>query len=211
MLNLKEAESRILGFLELKDGWDYGEGKKICKENVYIAIAIIREIFDEYDEYIESIGSSPTDYGEVNLEFNLNNGNTLEVFIDHEQNEVTSYIETQDDIEEFKIVEIKGVVRHIQKEILRCKNKKNVRYMQDLFIKQPLRTLKKLEFQNYLDLDSEESVLNEEYRSSIQSVPQTKMEECVDMLEPDRIPMVVLVPHVFSGYLMQDCYQALTK
>lgn len=208
MLNLKEAEARLLSFLELKDGWDYGEGKKICKENVYIAIAILREISNEY---IESIGSSPTDYGEVNLEFNLKNGNTLEVFIDHERNEVTSYIETQDNIEEFKIVEIKGVARHIQKEILRCKNKNNVKHMQDLYMKKSLRILKKLEFQDYLDLDPEKRVLNEEYRSSIQSVPQTKMEECVDTLELDRISTVVLANHVFSGCLMQDRYQVLTR
>lgn len=208
MLDLKKAEARILGFLELKDGWDYGEGKRICKENIYIAIAILREISNEY---IESIGSSPTDYGEVNLEFNLKNGNTLEVFIDHEENEVTSYIETQDNIEEFKIVEIKGVARHIQKEILRCKNKNNVKHMQDLYMKQSLRMLKKLEFQDYLDLDPEKSILNEEYRSSTQSVPQTKMEECVDTLELDRISTVALANHVFSGCLMQDHYQVLTR
>ena len=144
MLNLKEIEAKILSLLELKKGWNYGEGEEIRKENAYIAIAIVRKIDDEC---IEGIDATPTDYGEVNLEFNLKNGDTVGVFIDYEQDEATSYIETQYGIRDFKAVKIKGVAGHIQEEITKCKNRVTCRitnsYMQGLYTKCISEVIKK--------------------------------------------------------------------
>ncbi len=218
MLNLKEIEAKILSLLELKKGWNYGEGEEIRKENAYIAIAIVRKIDDEY---IESIDATPTDYGEVNLDFNLKNGDTISVFIDYEQNEATSYVETQDDIRDFKVVKIEGVAKHIQEEIIKCKTnatlkefthtipmlEKRLKSMPDSFINWISAEFENSALQRYLYLSPEEANLNGGYRSLTPSALQIKTGEYADMSKLTKAHTEALAALVFSGPLMQTYYR----
>lgn len=218
MLNLKEIEAKILNLLELKKGWNYGEGEEIRKENAYIAIAIVRKIDDEY---IEGINVTPTDYGEVNLDFNLKNGDTISVFIDYEQNEVTSYVETQDDIRDFKVVKIEGVAKHIQEEIVKCKInaiakentdikemlEKRLKYIQDLYTNQSFMERKISPPQKFSYLRIEKEKLNGGYRSLTPSALQIKTGEYADMSKLTKAHTIALATHVFSGPLTKTCYR----
>ena len=218
MLNLKEIEAKILNLLELKKGWNYGEGEEIRKENAYIAIAIVRKIDDEY---IEGINVTPTDYGEVNLDFNLKNGDTISVFIDYEQNEVTSYVETQDDIRDFKVVKIEGVAKHIQEEIVKCKInaiakentdimemlEKCLKYIQDLYTNQSFMERKISPPQKFSYLRIEKEKLNGGYRSLTPSALQIKTGEYADMSKLTKAHTIALATHVFSGPLTKTCYR----
>lgn len=218
MLNLKEIEAKILNLLELKKGWNYGEGEEICKENAYIAIAVVRKIDDEY---IESIDATPTDYGEVNLDFNLKNGDTISVFIDYEQNEATSYVETQDDIRDFKVVKIEGVAKHIQEEIAKCKTnaiakentdikemlEKCLKYIQDSYTTQSFVERKISPLQKFSYLNVEGKKLNGVYHSLTPSALQIKTGEYADMSKLTKAHTIALATHVFSGPLMQTCYR----
>ena len=218
MLNLKGIEAKILNLLELKKGWNYGEGEEIRKENAYIAIAIVRKIDDEY---IEGINVTPTDYGEVNLDFNLKNGDTISVFIDYEQNEVTSYVETQDDIRDFKVVKIEGVAKHIQEEIVKCKInaiakentdikemlEKCLKYIQDLYTNQSFMERKISPPQKFSYLRIEKEKLNGGYRSLTPSALQIKTGEYADMSKLTKAHTIALATHVFSGPLTKTCYR----
>ena len=212
MLNLKEIEAKILSLLELKKGWNYGEGEEIRKENAYIAIAIVRKIDDEC---IEGIDAAPTDYGEVNLEFNLKNGDTVGVFIDYEQDEATSYIETQYGIRDFKAVKIKGVAGHIQEEITKCKNRVTCRitnsYMQGLYTKCISEVIKKLKSPKYSDLSAKVINLSEVYLSSMLNVQQAETEACAGMSELSEKHIVASGIHVFSGSLTPSYYPMSAK
>lgn len=213
MLNLKEIEAKILSLLELKKGWNYGEGEEIRKENAYIAIAIVRKIDDEY---IEGIDAMPTNYGEVNLDFNLKNGDTISVFIDYEQNEATSYVETQDDIRDFKVVKIEGVAGYIQEEIAKCKNRAIYkiiinRYMQGSYTKRISEVIKNLKSPKYSDLNSKAINLSAVYLSLMSNAQQAETEACAGISELIETPMVASPTLVFFGALTPSYYPMSAK
>lgn len=153
MQNLKKAEARILSLLELEDGWDYGKGVKINEDNVWLAIAIAREI---NGEHVDNICAFPTDDGLVDLKFFLKNNIKIGLFIDVEAGEITSYVEAEG-IDDFEVVKIEGVKKHIQKKIERYKNnviwKITKKSMQDYYIKDIFQTSMDLISPQFLSLE----------------------------------------------------------
>lgn len=87
MLNnaLKQIEGKLLTILD-------DETLGVDKDNVYLAIALVRKIAD--NDAIENIHPSFSDYGEIILDIELKNDHSLVIFIDYNGNEVFGYTET---------------------------------------------------------------------------------------------------------------------
>ena len=87
MLNnaLKQIEGKLLTILD-------DETLGVDKDNVYLAIALVRKIAD--NDAIENIHHSFSDYGEIILDIELKNDHSLVIFIDYNGNEVFGYTET---------------------------------------------------------------------------------------------------------------------
>ena len=105
---LKQIEGRLLAILDDKT-------LAVDKDNVYLAIALVRKLAD--NDAIENIHASPSDYGDVILDIILKNDNALVLFFDYKNNRATSYIETDDEIRDFKSFSLEGLSEKIKEEI----------------------------------------------------------------------------------------------
>lgn len=110
MLNnaLKQIEGKLLTILD-------DETLGVDKDNVYLAIALVRKIAD--NDAIENIHPSFSDYGEIILDIELKNDHRLVIFIDYNGNEVFGYTETDHEIKDFKNFPINGLSNKIKEEI----------------------------------------------------------------------------------------------
>lgn len=105
---LKQIEVRLLSILDDKT-------LGVDKDNVYLAIALVRKLVD--NDAIENIHASPSDYGEIILDIELKNDCNLVLFLDYEENKATSYVETDEEIRDFKSFSLEGLAEKINKEI----------------------------------------------------------------------------------------------
>ena len=105
---LKQIEARLLSILDDKT-------LAVDKDNVYLAIALVRKLAD--NDAIENIYVSPSDYGEIILNFELKNDCNLMLFLDYKEDKATSYVETDDEIRDFKSFSLEGLAEEINKEI----------------------------------------------------------------------------------------------
>ena len=105
---LKQIEARLLSILDDKT-------LAVDKDNFYLAIALVRKLAS--NDAIESINAAPSDYGEIILDIELKNDHNLVLFLDYEENKVTSYVETDDEIRDFKSFSLEGLAEEINKEI----------------------------------------------------------------------------------------------
>lgn len=105
---LKQTEGRLLAILD-------DETLGVEKDNVYLAIALVRKLVD--NKAIENINASFNDYGEIILDIELSNDCSLVLFLDHKENEATSYVETDSEIRAFKSFSLEGLAEKINKEI----------------------------------------------------------------------------------------------
>ena len=103
---LKQIEARLLSILD-------DEALVVDKNNVFLAIALVRKLVN--NDAIENI--SPSDYGEIVLDIELKNDHNLVLFLDYEENKATSYVETDDEIRDFKSFSLEGLAEEINKEI----------------------------------------------------------------------------------------------
>ena len=90
---LKQIEAKLLSILD-------DEALVVDKNNVFLAIALVRKLVN--NDAIENINASPSDYGEIVLDIELKNDHNLVLFLDYEENKATSYVETDDEIRDFK-------------------------------------------------------------------------------------------------------------
>lgn len=208
----KKAEARILSLLELEDGWDYGEGVKIDEDNVWLAIAIIRELDDEY---IKSIDGFPMDDGLIDLKIFLKNNVKIGLFIDVEVGEITSYVETEG-IHSFEVVKIEGVKKHIQEKIERYK--KNVicgtikKHMQDYYTRDIFQARMDSISYQFLSLGrpaAGAAGLKEGYHSLILSAHAIKTAGYAGMSKPMRIRTAGSERIASSGSLTQSSYHRI--
>lgn len=105
---LKQIEGKLLTILD-------DESLGVDKDNVYLAIALVRKIAD--NDAIENIHPSFSDYGEIILDIELKNDHSLVIFIDYNGNEVFGYTETNKEIKDFKNFPINGLSNKIKEEI----------------------------------------------------------------------------------------------
>lgn len=105
---LKQIEGKLLTILD-------DETLGVDKDNVYLAIALVRKIAD--NDAIENIHPSFSDYGEIILDIELKNDHSLVIFIDYNGNEVFGYTETNKEIKDFKNFPINGLSNKIKEEI----------------------------------------------------------------------------------------------
>ena len=105
---LKQIEARLLSILD-------DEVLVVDRNNVFLAIALVRKLVN--NDAIENINASPSDYGEIVLDIELKNDHNLVLFLDYEENKATSYVETDDEIRDFKSFSLEGLAEEINKEI----------------------------------------------------------------------------------------------
>ena len=105
---LKQIEGKLLTILD-------DESLGVDKDNVYLAIALVRKIAD--NDAIENIHPSFSDYGEIILDIELKNDHSLVIFIDYNGNEIFGYTETNKEIKDFKNFPINGLSNKIKEEI----------------------------------------------------------------------------------------------
>lgn len=105
---LKQVEARLLSILD-------DEVLVVDRNNVFLAIALVRKLVN--NDAIENINASPSDYGEIVLDIELKNDHNLVLFLDYEENKATSYVETDDEIRDFKSFSLEGLSEEINKEI----------------------------------------------------------------------------------------------
>lgn len=105
---LKQVEARLLTILD-------DETLGVDRDNIFLAIALVRKLVS--NETIENINASPSYYGEIILDIELKNDYSLVLFLDYKENEVTSYVETDSEIKDFKSFPIEGLAEKINKEI----------------------------------------------------------------------------------------------
>ena len=105
---LKQVEARLLSILD-------DEALVVDRNNVFLAIALVRKLVN--NDAIENINASSSDYGEIVLDIELKNDHNLVLFLDYEENKVTSYVETDDEIRDFKSFSLEGLAEEINKEI----------------------------------------------------------------------------------------------
>ena len=105
---LKQVEARLLSILD-------DEVLVVDRNNVFLAIALVRKLVN--NDAIENINASPSDYGEIVLDIELKNDHNLVLFLDYEENKATSYVETDDEIRDFKSFSLEGLAEEINKEI----------------------------------------------------------------------------------------------
>lgn len=105
---LKQIEGKLLTILD-------DETLGVDKDNVYLAIALVRKIAD--NDAIENIHPSFSDYGEIILDIELKNDHSLVIFIDYNGNEVFGYTKTELEIKDFKSFTINGLSNKIKEEI----------------------------------------------------------------------------------------------
>lgn len=105
---LKQVEARLLSILD-------NEVLVVDRNNVFLAIALVRKLVN--NDAIENINASPSDYGEIVLDIELKNDHNLVLFLDYEENKATSYVETDDEIRDFKSFSLEGLAEEINKEI----------------------------------------------------------------------------------------------
>ena len=105
---LKQVEAKLLSILD-------DEALGVDRDNVFLAIALVRKLVN--NDAIENINASPSDYGEIVLDIELKNDHNLVLFLDYEENKATSYVETDDEIRDFKSFSLEGLAEEINKEI----------------------------------------------------------------------------------------------
>lgn len=104
----ERTESKLLAILDDKS-------LGVDKDNVFLAIALIRKLAD--NNVIESINAAPSDYGEIILDIELNNGCSLVLFLDYKESKIFGYTETDSEVKDFKEFPINGLADKIKEEI----------------------------------------------------------------------------------------------
>jgi hypothetical protein len=115
MKKMNDIENRLLGLLNLEEGWHFGEGNRISEESVLIAITITRKINSTKVSFIEAF---PTEDGFVNLRFGITQNIIIGIII-QSKTEIVVYRENDIDIKEIKTVELSKIISFITKLLKR--------------------------------------------------------------------------------------------
>lgn len=118
---MNDIENRLLGLLNLEEGWHFGEGNRISEESVLIAIAITRKINSTKVSFIEAF---PTEDGFVNLRFGITQNIIIGIII-QSKTEIVVYRENDIDIKEIKTVELSKIISFITKQVDKIKEEMN--------------------------------------------------------------------------------------